>query len=138
VDQTAPVGAVGHRMARQRALTGLSQSQLATCSQVSVDVTTQVERGVVAASPAFTAAVARALEVEVDTLYGQPYGPAITDPTADHAVPALRAALDHADDPVLRQPPMTAAQLRGRLDSCGRDRAHSRYAQLTTALPELL
>lgn len=139
MDQTAPVGAVGHRVARQRGLTGLSRSQLATRSQVSVDVITQVERGVVAASPAFTAAVARALEVEVDTLYGQPYGPAITDPTADHAgIPALRVALDYADDPMLRRPPMTALQLRARLDRCGRYRASSRYAQLTTALPELL
>jgi hypothetical protein len=44
----------------------------------------QVERGVVPASPAFTAAVARTLRVDVETLTGQPYGPALTEPKADH------------------------------------------------------
>ena len=78
----------------------------------------QVERGVVPASPAFTAAVARTLRVDVETLTGQPYGPALTKPKADHAgVPALRAALDCVDDPELSGPPISPAELRIRLDS---------------------
>lgn len=62
-----------------------------------------------------------------------------TDPRADHAgVPALRAALDCADDPVLSKATMTPVELRAKLDECERDRARSRYAQMTAALPELL
>ncbi len=135
----APVGSVGHRLARQRAWSGLTRRQLAARAEVGADVIAQVERGVVAASPAFTAAVARALSVEVDTLYGQPYGPAITDPKADHAaVPALRVALDGDEDPPPTGPPLTPAQVRAGLDECDQHRAGARYRQLSVALPELL
>lgn len=138
-EETAPAGAVGYRLALQRRLAGLSEQQLAAFSRVSASLISQVERGVMPASPSFTAAVARALGIDVEALYGQPYGSAITDPGADHAgVPALRAALDSADDPVLSRPSMTAGELRARLDECDRDRAGSRYAQMTAALPELL
>ncbi|MGH3913375.1 MAG: hypothetical protein ACRDTC_08195, partial [Pseudonocardiaceae bacterium] len=90
-------------------------------------------------SPAFTATVARALGIDVESLYGQPYGDPLTPPGADHAeVPALRAALDHLRDPELSGPVMTAKELRARLDACDQDRARSRYAQMTAALPELL
>jgi hypothetical protein len=51
-------------------------------------------------------------------------------------VPALRAALDCADDPVLSGLPMAPVELRTKLDECERDR--SRYAQMAVALPELL
>ena len=138
-EETAPAGAVGYRLARQRTLAGLSEQRLAACARVSASLISQFEQGVMPASPSFTAAVARALGIDVETLYGQPYGSAVTDPKADHAgVPALRAAVDSADDSVLPCPPMTAAELRARLNKCDRDRAHSRYAQMTAALPELL
>lgn len=138
-DLAAPAGSVGHRLARQRALAGLTRQQLAARAEVDADLIAQVERGVIPASPAFTAAVARALSVEVDTLYGQPYGPAITDPKADHAgVPALRAALDGEDEPQPTGAALTAAQVRARLDECDQLRAGARYRQLSAALPELL
>ncbi|MGH3773071.1 MAG: helix-turn-helix domain-containing protein [Pseudonocardiaceae bacterium] len=109
-EETAPAGAVGHRVALQRKLAGLTQQQLASRSHVSASLISQVERGVVPASPAFTAAVARALRVDVETLTGQPYGPALTEPKADHAgVPALRTALGRVDDPELSGPPMAPA-----------------------------
>jgi len=67
-----------------------------------------------------------------------PTAPALTHPSADHAViPALRAALD-TDDPQPAGPPLTTAQLRDRLDHCEQDRAAARYRELGTALPELL
>lgn len=138
-DLAAPAGSVGARLTRQRTLSGLTRQQLAACSEVGASLIAQVERGVVAASPAFTAAVARALSVEVDTLYGQPYGPVITDPTTDHAtVPALRAALDSEDDPQPTDAALTVAQVRARLDECDQHRAAARYRQLSIALPELL
>ncbi|MGH3911463.1 MAG: hypothetical protein ACRDRM_11600, partial [Pseudonocardiaceae bacterium] len=92
----------------------------------------QVERGDVPASPAFTAAVARALGVDVTTLYGQPYRPAIT------GIDAVRAALDHDDDSEPTGPAMTPDKLRTRLDAADQHRAAARYTELTAMLPELL
>ncbi|MGH3915918.1 MAG: helix-turn-helix domain-containing protein [Pseudonocardiaceae bacterium] len=138
-EPSAPAGAVGHRLAVARKLAGLSRAQLADRAQVSINLLSQVERGDVPASPSLTAATARALGLDVETLHGQPYGPALCDPRADHAgVPALRAALISGDDPQPTDPPLTAVELRARLDECDRDRADSGYAQLSAALPELL
>ncbi|MGH4026384.1 MAG: helix-turn-helix domain-containing protein [Pseudonocardiaceae bacterium] len=137
-DLTAPAGSVGYRLARVRELAGLTRPQLAARAQLSVTLIGQVERGEVPASVAVTAAVARGLRLDVDALYGRPYGPALCPPDADHAgVPALRAALDH-DDPQPTGPLLTPEQLRARLDECELDRAAGRYAQLRTALPDLL
>ncbi|MGH3813961.1 MAG: helix-turn-helix domain-containing protein [Pseudonocardiaceae bacterium] len=137
-EETAPDGAVGQRVAVQRKLAGLTQYQLAARAHVSKSLIGQVERGVVPASPAFTAAAARALRIDVEMLYEQPHWSAI-DSKADHAaISALRTALDCVDDPVLASPPMSAAELRVKLDDCEHDRAQSRYAQIAAKLPELL
>ncbi|MGH4008515.1 MAG: helix-turn-helix domain-containing protein, partial [Pseudonocardiaceae bacterium] len=138
-EDSAPDGAVGQRLKVQRKLAGLTQYQLADRAHVSKSLVEKVERGAAPASPAFTAATALALRIDVETLYGQPYGPPLTDPGAEHAeIPALRAVLDRADDPEPSGRLMTAAELRARLDDCDQDRARSRYAQMTAALPELL
>ncbi len=135
----APPGAVGHRLALARDLAGLTRRQLATRAQVDIDVLAQVERGECPASPSFTAATARALRLDVETLHGQPYGPALRHPNAEHAgVPALRAALDRDADPHPPGPALTPAQLRARLEECDAHRAAARYAELATALPDLL
>ncbi|MGH3908346.1 MAG: helix-turn-helix domain-containing protein, partial [Pseudonocardiaceae bacterium] len=138
-EQKAPDGAVGQRVAVQRKLAGMTQYQLADRAHVSASLVSQVERGAVPASPAFTATVARALRIDVEALTGEPYGHPITDPKADHAgIPALRAALGCVDDPEPSSPPMTAADLRIRLDQCDHYRIRSRYAQMAAVLPELL
>jgi transcriptional regulator with XRE-family HTH domain len=138
-DHTAPPGAIGHRITQARTLSRLSTRQLATRARVDPALLTQVEQGSVPASPPLSTAVARALRLDVTDLYGQPYGPALTDPADDHfGIPALRDALDCGDDPQPVGPPLTTAELRARLDDCGRDRAAARYAQLTAALPDLL
>ncbi|MGH3857195.1 MAG: helix-turn-helix domain-containing protein, partial [Pseudonocardiaceae bacterium] len=127
------------RVAAQRKLAGLAQYQLADRAHVSTSLVSQVERGAVPASPAFTAAAARALRVDVETLTGQPYGPPITDPAADHAgIPELRTALYADQVPDLNRSPMPVAELRTRLDECEANREKSRYSAVTTALPELL
>ena len=139
VEEKAPEGAVGQRVAAQRKLAGLTQYQLADRAHVSKSLVSQVERGVVPASPAFTASIARALRVDVDTLTGEPYGPPLTSPASDHAgIPELRIVLGRDEESDLTGPPMTPAQLRAQLDQCQAHREKSRYSSLVTALPELL
>ncbi|MGH3798089.1 MAG: helix-turn-helix domain-containing protein [Pseudonocardiaceae bacterium] len=138
VEEQAPDGAVGQRVAAQRKLAGLAQYQLADRAHVSTSLVSQVERGTVPASPAFTAATARALHIDVDMLYGQsPWSTA--DAKIKHtAIDALRTALDCADDPLLSDPPMSAAELRARLNHCEDQRARSRYTHIADELPQLL
>ncbi|MGH3928945.1 MAG: helix-turn-helix domain-containing protein [Pseudonocardiaceae bacterium] len=137
--ETAPEGAVGRRVAVQRKLAGLTQQQLADRAHVSKSLVTQVETGATPASPAFTAAVARALSIDVEALTGEPYGAPITDPSAEHAgIAALRAALDNEEDPDVEGFPLPATELRTRLDRCQAYREKARYAQMLTVLPELL
>ena len=139
MDETALEGAVGHRVSVQRKLAGLTQQQLAVRAHVSTSLVAQVEQGAVPASAAFTAAVARVLGVEVDALTGEPYGPPITDPRAEHAgIPALRAVLDNDQDPDFEGFPMPAAALRARLDHCQAQSDNARYAAVAATLPELL
>ncbi|MGH3913376.1 MAG: helix-turn-helix domain-containing protein [Pseudonocardiaceae bacterium] len=138
-EAAAPAGSVGYRLTRHRSRCGLSRIELATRAELDPALILDVEQGRIPASAGFTGAVARALGVEVDVLYGQPYGPALTDPAADHApVPALRAALDSDDDPPPASPALSVAQLRTRLDTAEQDRGAARYRQLGAALPELL
>ncbi|MGH3940319.1 MAG: helix-turn-helix domain-containing protein [Pseudonocardiaceae bacterium] len=138
-EESAPEGAVGQRVAVQRKLAGLTQYQLADRAHVSTSLIQKVERGVAPATPAFTATIARALGVDVEALTGEPYGPLLTDPRAEHAgIPALRAVLYSDDVSQLDGQPMSAADLRTRLDECEAHREKSRYAAVATALPELL
>jgi len=139
VDETAPEGAAGRRVAVQRKLAGMTQQQLADRAHVSRSLISQVEQGALPASGAFLAAVARVLGVDVDALTGQPYGTPITSPRAEHAgIPALRAALDNDDDPEFEGSPMPADEVRIRLDDCQSCCDNARYATVTAALPGLL
>ncbi|HXV92804.1 MAG TPA: helix-turn-helix domain-containing protein [Pseudonocardia sp.] len=81
-------------MATERKLTGLTQLQLAQRAHVSVSLVRSVEQGRVPASPAFVAAVARALGRGTPELLGQPAGPRTPDDRRTHTiVPALRREL---------------------------------------------
>ncbi len=63
---------VGTRVAAARKVRGWTQAKLAATAHVSVSLVSQVERGVVPASPSFVAAVAHALGMTVADLYDQP------------------------------------------------------------------
>lgn len=85
---------VGDRTARARKLAGLTQWQLAERANVSVSLLRKVEHGNRPASPAFTAAVARALGVSTADLYGQPFDHGAAGEHSVHAViPELRREL---------------------------------------------
>lgn len=90
----------GARIAAYRRLHRMTQKALADKARVSYSLLTKVESGNKPASPAFIAACARAMDVSVPTLNGQPF-------TIDHAhdrlngpLSDLRAALDNWDTPL--------------------------------------
>lgn len=64
---------VAQRIAEWRKLAGLTQNQLASKANVSASLVRKVEQGRAPASPAFVAAVARALNTGVADLLGQPF-----------------------------------------------------------------
>lgn len=132
-------GGIGARVATLRKLQGLKQHQFATKAHLSISLVKKVESGHAPASPAFAAASARALGVEVSALTGQPYDDTTADAAADHAaIPELRRALDSHDAPEIDGPILSAAELRAQFDDGESLRRRSRYSDLAARLPELL
>ncbi|MFC6091420.1 helix-turn-helix domain-containing protein [Saccharothrix lopnurensis] len=130
---------VGQRVAALRKLLGLKQHQLATAAHMSMSLVKKVEAGHAPASPAFTAACAKALGVEVTALTGQPYEELTVDTGQDRAgIPELRRALDSHEDPRLDGPVWDTARLRAALDEGEALRRRSRYTLMTERLPLLL
>lgn len=89
-----PRGGVGHRVRAARKLAGITQTQLADRAHVSLSLVKQVEQIRVPASPAFVAAVARALEMPAAELMSQP-GPIVNreDHRVHAVIPELRREL---------------------------------------------
>jgi transcriptional regulator with XRE-family HTH domain len=64
---------IGQRIAEARKARGLTQLQLAQRAPCSKSLIAQVERGHKPAAPSLTAGAARALEIRLEQLTGQPY-----------------------------------------------------------------
>jgi transcriptional regulator with XRE-family HTH domain len=84
---------IGTRVATRRKLAGLTQAQLAQRANYALSTVRAVEQGREPASPAFTAAVARALRVEPEELTGTPYRDAIDEEGPLEGLSDLRALL---------------------------------------------
>lgn len=85
---------IGARVAAARKLRGLTQRQLAGRSHVSHSLLTKVEAGHAPATPAFIAAAARGLRVDVTELTGQPYrGQTAREDRVHATIPDLRREL---------------------------------------------
>lgn len=82
--------ALGDRVAMARKVAGLNQQALAQRANYSISMLRAVEQGREPGSPAFVAAVARALGIEAEELYGQPYRGTLDD---DGGVPPGLAEL---------------------------------------------
>ncbi|MGQ0775206.1 MAG: helix-turn-helix domain-containing protein, partial [Pseudonocardiales bacterium] len=96
VEQISHVGAAIRTL---RVAAGLTQRQLAARANVSLSLLGKVECGDRIATPAFMAAVARALKVPVERLTGQPYTDDHRDDQIHRDIDALREALRHYDLP---------------------------------------
>ena len=71
--------ALGERVAMARKVAGLNQQALAQRANYSTSMVRAVEQGREPGSPAFVAAIARALGIEPEELYGQPYRQTLDD-----------------------------------------------------------
>ncbi len=132
-------GGIGDRVASLRGLTGMTQQQLAAGADVDADLLRAVEDSRLPAGAAFTAAVARALDVEVTTLTRQPYEDLVGDPRTHGAgIPALRQVLSEHDHPAPVETLLEIEELRARVDTAARLRYLARHTQLCHELPELL
>ncbi len=105
-----PLMGIGLRVRAARKLAGITQRQLADRAHVSLSLVKQVEQVRVPASPAFVAAVARALEIPATELMSQP-GPILDreDHRVHAVIPELRrevAAYLLPPDPGLRPRPV--------------------------------
>jgi transcriptional regulator with XRE-family HTH domain len=87
----------GARIAQARKLRDLTQRALAGRAHVSYSTLTKVESGHAVATPAFLAAVARALRVDVTQLTGQPYLAELRADGLEPLVEPLRATFDAYD-----------------------------------------
>lgn len=133
---------IGRRIARARKLreTPLTQAGLAAIVPCSKSLIAQVERGHKPATPALVAAVARALDVDVTDLTGQPYRAADARGDRIHAaIPQIRQALVYWDiPPDLGAPPRSLAELSRETQRAARLRMEAGYAELGALLPGLI
>ena len=131
---------IGQRIADARKARGLTQDALAQRAVVSVSLLRKVEQGSRDATPAITAAVAKALGVDVTSLTGQPYDQYGRRRDRIHAlIPALRRALTYWDlAPELPAPPRSWSDLKADAEAVTRMRQAAQHAALAEKLPALL
>jgi transcriptional regulator with XRE-family HTH domain len=130
---------VAERTVRARKLAGFSQRQLAEKAHVSLSLLRKVEQGNRPASPAFVAAVARALGRTPDALYGQPFEPTTQREAAVHAaIPELRRALVAFDDNDRPDPLPSLEELTAGLTRIRDAVRRARFGEATAALSDVL
>ncbi|MFF4859916.1 helix-turn-helix domain-containing protein [Streptomyces rubiginosohelvolus] len=129
----------GTRIQEQRRLAGLTQRAFADRIPYSYSWLTQVECGARPASVDFTAAVARALRIDVTVLTGQPYVTQLQEDRLAELVRPIREALDLydlGDDPLVTA--RTASELIAAAEElCARVRA-TRLHAAAVALPDVM
>ncbi|GAA2290686.1 helix-turn-helix transcriptional regulator [Nonomuraea roseoviolacea subsp. roseoviolacea] len=131
---------IGARIAHVRKLRGLTQNELAQRVPCSKSLIAQVERGHKPATPALVAAVARAVNVDVTELTGQPYRGRTARTDRIHAtVSELRQALVYGDvPPDLETPARSLDDLETEVMRVNKFRQTAQYVELGTTLPGLI
>ncbi|RKN45824.1 helix-turn-helix domain-containing protein [Streptomyces hoynatensis] len=129
----------GARIADYRKLRHLTQAGLAQRAFVSRGTIAKIEAGLSPASPAVVAAVARALEVDVAVLNGQPYLAEMRQDQLDRMIAPLTHALDRYDlgpDPSIRPRPLR--QVSAEVDELCKAACATEYTRTGDRLPALL
>ncbi|MEV5883061.1 helix-turn-helix transcriptional regulator [Streptomyces sp. NPDC052020] len=125
--------APGENIAVLRKARGLGQAKLARLAGISVSYLTKIENGIRPTTPPVAAAVAKALHVPVQRIYGQPFlGPSEQADLLNELRGAVRRyTLPKEDVP---DPAVLAADV----DRAMRLRAETKYLELLELLPRLL
>jgi transcriptional regulator with XRE-family HTH domain len=133
-------GGISSRIAEARKLRGLTQGGLAVKVPCSKSLVSQVERGVTPATPWFVAAVARALNIDLSELLGQPYRGTTERTDRVHAsIPQIRIALNYwnvPSDPDFA--PRPADKIHQDVEVIGRLLDKVDYIELGARLPGLI
>ncbi|MCA1602023.1 MAG: helix-turn-helix transcriptional regulator [Acidobacteria bacterium] len=130
-----PVVGIGERVAERRKLHGLTQVQLVQRAHVSLSLLRKVEQGSVPASPAFTAAVAKALGTTVAELYDQPsqrYG------AERRHVAEMETAVMEGRAGIIAYDPADLDTLAARVNEIAQLQRRSRYQESSALMPALL
>src|SRR4051794_13657953 len=130
----------GTHVATFRKLKGLSQRKLAELAGVSYSLLTKVEAGHKPATPALISAAARALNVDVSQLTGQPYAPDTpTDAQVFEHIAVLRRELTAYNLPPTRDgQPRPVEELRDAVTGLSRLRHGVNLLKLGKDLPQVL
>ncbi|ARQ67551.1 helix-turn-helix domain-containing protein [Streptomyces marincola] len=129
----------GARIADYRKLRHLTQAGLAQRAFVSRSTIAKIEAGLSPAAPAVVAAVARALEVDVAVLNGQPYLEEMRQDQLDRMIAPLANALDMYDlGPDLSIQPRPLPQVSVEVDDLCRAACATEYTKTGDRLPALL
>lgn len=125
--------APGENVAVLRKARGLGQAKLARSAGISVSYLTKIENGLRPTTPPVAAALAKALHVPVQRIYGQPFlGPSEqADLLNDLRGAVRRHTLPKEDVP-------DPAELAAGVDKAMRLRAETKYLELLELLPRLL
>ncbi|MDA8368921.1 MAG: helix-turn-helix transcriptional regulator [Nocardiopsaceae bacterium] len=128
---------IGERIAIARKVAGLNQHALAQRARYSVSMVRAVEQGREPASPGLVAAVARALGVETQELYGQPFRELLIEDGGIAGVAELQALFAEGPhvDPV-EPPPWN--ELKADLASIQQDRRNDYARRAVARIPVLL
>ncbi|MFV8133230.1 helix-turn-helix domain-containing protein [Streptomyces syringium] len=128
----------GARIASYRRLHHLTQRGLAAKAHVSYSLLTKVEAGIKPASASLIAACARALDVPVTTLNGQPFALEHTVDRLDGPLSELRAALDNWDMPLEELPVRPLAEVERDVMALVQARRDANFAALASLAPGLI
>lgn len=135
-----PTDHIGSRIARARKRRGFSQHGLSARTGYSRSHIAQVETGHKVATPAFVAAMAKGLSVDIAELYGQPFrGESVRDDEIHGSVADLRRLLAYVGvGPDLDGPARPLAELAGHVETARHHLLEAKLTQISAALPALL
>ncbi|NUS73970.1 MAG: helix-turn-helix transcriptional regulator [Corynebacteriales bacterium] len=128
---------LGDRLALARKVAGISQHTLAQRASYSVSMVRAVEQGREPASPAFVAAVASALRIEPQELYGQPLHQLINADGGIQGISELQTLLAEGSF-VTALEPLSRAERKADLAAIQRDRRQDQARRALERLPVLL
>lgn len=134
-----PTDHIADRIARWRKRRGLSQHGLAAITGYSRPHIAQVETRRKAATPAFVAAAAAGLQVDISELYGQPYQGVGHDDQVHGTVADLRRLLAYVGvGPELDGPPRALDKLAGEVQAARLQLLEAKLTAISAELPALL